>query len=125
MKTRSPAPFSCTYSSDVPDILAGLGCSLLLSTYQAGKLILLSPGEDGLVQLPRNFKRPMGTAVDGNRIAVATQHEVILLENTPALAATIRRSPRTTMLFSFRVQSISRAHSTCTTWPLQDPGCWR
>lgn len=89
----SPAPFSCSYSRDVPDILARLGCSLALTTYQAGKVILLSPADDGLIQLARNFHRPMGTAVQGARMAVAAHNEVVILENAPSLAASYPRKP--------------------------------
>lgn len=91
---QSYAPFSCTYSREVPDILENLNCSLALTTYQAGKVILLSPsGDDGLVQLTRNFRRPMGLAADGDRIAVATGHEVVVLENAPSLARAYPRRP--------------------------------
>ena len=61
--TTSLAPLSCSYTSEVPDILRQLKCSLILSTYQAGKILLLSPAEDGIVQLARNFEAPMGVAV--------------------------------------------------------------
>ena len=92
--SQSLAPFSCTYTREVPDILAGLNCSLVLTTYQAGKVILISPKEEGLVQLARNFRKPMGMAVGGGRLAVATQHEVVVLENAPALATGYPKKPR-------------------------------
>jgi len=82
-----PTPFDCTYTPGVPELLAGLECSLVVSTYQAGKVIFISPHEDGLIQLPRNFLKPMGLAVDGNRMAVATRHEVVVLASDPRLAA--------------------------------------
>lgn len=92
--TPSHAPFTCTYTREVPDILERLGCSLALTTYQAGKVILISPnGQEGLVQLARDFSRPMGLAVEGPRMAVATAHEVVVLENAPPLAASYPRKP--------------------------------
>jgi uncharacterized protein (TIGR03032 family) len=84
----TPPPFSCAHTPEFPDILTQLGCTLVLSTYQAGKVILLSSKKDGLVQLIRAFKKPMGLAVDGHRLAVATQPEVIVLANAPRLAET-------------------------------------
>jgi uncharacterized protein (TIGR03032 family) len=87
------APFTCTYTREVPDVLAFLDCSLALSTYQAGKVILLSPNGESLTQLARNFKKPMGLAVDGPRMAVATQYEVVVLENAPALAGGYPNKP--------------------------------
>lgn len=80
------SPFSCTHTPNLPELLTQLGCSLVISTYQAGKVILLSATPDGLVQLPRNFDKPMGLAVNGNRLAVATRHEVVVLANDPKLS---------------------------------------
>jgi hypothetical protein len=40
----SPAPpFTCTYSPNVAELLIQLNCSLAITTFQAGKLIFLSP----------------------------------------------------------------------------------
>ncbi len=83
-------PFQCTVTPGVPDLLAELNISLVVTTYQANALIVLSPFEGGLIQLLRRFQKPMGIAVDdrdgiSRRLAVATQHEVILLKNDPRL----------------------------------------
>ncbi len=91
--SQSLAPFSCSYTREVPDLLAHLRCSLALTTYQAGKVLLLSPDGERLVQLTRNFNRPMGLAVDGGRMAVAAKYEVVVLENAPSLAPTYPRKP--------------------------------
>ena len=88
-------PFACSFTPEVPDILHRLGCTLALTTYQAGKVIFMSPGEDNLVQLARNFRRPMGLVVDEGRMAVATQHEVVVFEDAPALARTYPPKPDT------------------------------
>jgi len=74
----------------VPELLMKLNCSLAISTYQAGKLIFLSPkNEDHLVQLPRTFEKPMGIALsDGtDKMAIACKDEVIVLSNSEQLAA--------------------------------------
>jgi len=89
----SLAPFACTYSVDFPDILLGLGCSLALTTYQSGKVILVSPATDRLIQLPRTFSDAMGLAVSDQRMAVATKKEIVVLANAPKLAATFPRKP--------------------------------
>ncbi len=95
MSSASLAPFSCTYSVDFPDILLGLGCSLAVSTYQSGKVILVSPAAERIVQLPRTFPNAMGLAVDGPRLAVASGEEVVVLANAPELAASFPRKPAT------------------------------
>jgi hypothetical protein len=63
---KNLAPFSCTYSPNIPELLQQLNCSIAISTYQAGKVIFISPKDrDHLVQLPRQFLKPMGMALKG------------------------------------------------------------
>ena len=93
MASESLAPFSCSYSVDFPDILLGLGASLALSTYQSGKVILMSPAAQGIVQLPRTFANAMGIAVAEQRMAIATQNQVVVLANAAELAQTLPRKP--------------------------------
>ncbi len=95
-KTPAPAPFSCTYSANIPELLQQLNCTLALSTYQAGKIVLLS-SQDGerLVQLPRTFRKPMGIALEGGKMAIATLDEAIILANSPELAQHYPKKPAT------------------------------
>lgn len=93
MSSESLAPFSCSYSVDFPDILLGLGGSLAISTYQSGKVILISATAQGIVQLPRTFPDAMGLAVAEDRLAVATKEQVVVLANAPQLAGTYPRKP--------------------------------
>ena len=78
----------------MPDILEELGCSLAVSTYQSGKVILISNnGQGGIRQLPRAFDVPMGLAVRDKQMAIATRDQVIVLTNDPRLAANYPRQP--------------------------------
>ena len=88
-------PFSCTYSPAMPELLQKLGCTLAISTYQAGKVIFISASGGSLVQLPRNFEKPMGIAVEGNRLAVASRNSVLVLSNSTALAPSYPKQPNT------------------------------
>lgn len=91
-----PAPFSCTYSSQVPELLQKLNCTIAISTYQAGKLIFLSAKDDSsLIQLPRSFKRPMGIAEnqEKDKIALAAKDEIIVFANSKGLASHYPKSP--------------------------------
>ena len=89
-----PPPFSCTYSPNLPELLDDLGCSIAITTYQAGKVIFISARDrDTLVQLPRTFNRAMGLAVDDNRLAIATKDEVIILADSPGLAKNYPKNP--------------------------------
>jgi uncharacterized protein (TIGR03032 family) len=83
------APFSCSYSANVPELLSKLNCSLAITTYQAGKVIFLSPkNEDQLIQLPRTFAKPMGIALleEPDKLALACKEEVIVFTNSKELA---------------------------------------
>lgn len=105
MTDRAPAPveagssqenaaaFTCSYTQGVPELLAALRCTLVLSTYQAGKVVFLSATPKGLIQLPRTFQKPMGLALAGGRLAIATRYEVVVLANAPGLAPGYPNSP--------------------------------
>jgi uncharacterized protein (TIGR03032 family) len=82
-----PPPFSCTYSPNAAELLTQLDCTLVITTFQAGKLIFLSPeGPNAMRQLPRDFDKAMGLAIRGDRMALATKEEVVILANAPQLA---------------------------------------
>lgn len=92
------APFSCTYSPNVPELLLKLNCTLAISTYQAGKIVFLSPkNQESLIQLPRTFDKPMGIALtdNGDKMAVACKQEIIVFRNSPQLATHYPKSPNT------------------------------
>jgi uncharacterized protein (TIGR03032 family) len=92
------APFSCSYTANVPELLSKLDCSLAISTYQAGKVIFLSPkNEDQLIQLPRTFNKPMGIALleEPDKMAVACKDEVIVFANSKELAINYPKNKNT------------------------------
>ncbi len=94
--SSASAPFAMSYSRNVPALLRSLGCSLAISTYQAGKVIFISPGEgDRLVQLPRTFKKPMGLALKGRLMGLASLDEVLVLSHDPPLAQHYPIKPNT------------------------------
>jgi uncharacterized protein (TIGR03032 family) len=89
-----PPPFSYRYSPNVPELLIGLNCSLAISTYQTGKVVVFSAkDENQLVQLPRNFPRPMGMAFKEGLLAIGLLSEVIITSNAPSLSANYPPSP--------------------------------
>lgn len=76
----------CELTGDFAEWLATSGGSLAITTYQAGKVVLV--GWDGrqVTVLPRQFEKPMGLAVAADRMALATRHEVSLFANAQQLA---------------------------------------
>jgi uncharacterized protein (TIGR03032 family) len=93
------SPFTCSYTADIPLLLQKLNCSLVISTYQAGKLIFLSPQNDNsLMQLTRTFSKPMGIAFsenDQSRLALACKDEIITFANAPELGYHYPAKPAT------------------------------
>lgn len=88
------AAFTCTHSPNLPELLSRLGCSMALSTYQAGKVVFISAVDDNrLIQLPRTFQKPMGIAADNTRLAIASLTEVIVFNNANRMAANYPRQP--------------------------------
>lgn len=82
------APFSCSFSPQLPELLMKLRCSIAITTYQAGKVVFISPkDENHFTMLPRNFEKPMGIDIKGNKMVIATKDEVVVLENSKELAA--------------------------------------
>ncbi|MCB9170556.1 MAG: TIGR03032 family protein [Flavobacteriales bacterium] len=89
-------PFACSYDRAVPETLAALGCSVALTTYQAGKVIFISPAAGGgLVQLTRTFKKAMGLAYSTGRMALACEEEVIRFAGSKSLASHYPNKPDT------------------------------
>jgi uncharacterized protein (TIGR03032 family) len=86
MTTPENATIACTASDGFATWLAASGGSLAISTYQAGKVVLV--GWDGrqVTMLPRQFDKPLGMAIRGQQLAIATRHQILMLANAPLLA---------------------------------------
>lgn len=87
--------FQCYHSGKAVELLNQLNISLILSTYQAGKVIILSSDGIKMHQLVRDFSRPMGIAVKNNMIALAGALCVTVFRTDRKLAATYPKKPNT------------------------------
>jgi uncharacterized protein (TIGR03032 family) len=83
---KEEPPLRSVHTSNFSAILQELGISVLVTTYQAGKLVMLRPDGDRLNTHFRGFNRPMGLAVDGDRLAIGTSVEIWEYHNAPAVA---------------------------------------
>jgi len=81
--------FHYAQSDSFGPLLRQLGVSLLVTTYQANKLLVVRATQGGLSLLVRTFEKPMGLAVDARRLAVGTRNQVWLLRNAPDIAARV------------------------------------
>src|SRR5262245_59486073 len=61
------------YTRSLPPLLSQLGVSLLVSTYQAAKVVAVGVSQGELTLSYHNFERAMGLAVKPGTIAVAAR----------------------------------------------------
>jgi len=88
-KVESPtaSEFRSVHTTSFPHLLAELRISLLVSTYQSGRLVMLRADGEKLNTHFRYFPSPMGLAFDGSRLAIGTLSEVWDYRNVPSAAA--------------------------------------
>jgi uncharacterized protein (TIGR03032 family) len=82
----APVQITCACTGRFEDWLAQTGGSLAVTTYQAGKVAMIGSLGRQLSLLMRQFDKPLGLAVEGNRLVLATRNDVVLFSNDPLLA---------------------------------------
>jgi uncharacterized protein (TIGR03032 family) len=82
-----PAPLRAVHTPNFPAILRRLNASLLVTTYQAGKLVMVRDEGDHLNTHFRTFAAPMGLALRGDRLAIGTSMQIWEYRDVPAVAA--------------------------------------
>jgi uncharacterized protein (TIGR03032 family) len=89
-------PLRSVHTHSFARILDHLNISLAVTTYQAGKLVLLRPEvKDGAAVLNthfRGFRKPMGFAWEPGRFALGTNGEVWEFHDIPAVAPKLKES---------------------------------
>ncbi len=84
--TNDPRVVACSAAPGFQNWLAQAGGAVVVSTYQAGKLAMI--GWDGrrATLTMREFDKPLGLAISGGRLAMATRRDLWLFGNSPLLA---------------------------------------
>src|SRR4051812_43332630 len=82
------------YTRSLPALLSQLGVSLLVSTYQAGKVAAVGVAAGELTLSYYNFERAMGLAVRPDAVAVAARAQVWRLQAAPDLAGRVEPAGR-------------------------------
>ncbi|BFM09649.1 TIGR03032 family protein [Halioxenophilus aromaticivorans] len=87
-------PLRSVFTSTLLDIFKQLNISLVVSTYQAGKVILVRHDQttNAINTHFRNFAKPMGIAVKDNRLCIGGTNTVWEYRNLPAVAAKLEPS---------------------------------
>lgn len=84
--------FTYRYTPEVAEFLEAIGASILVSTYQAGKLAVFRSNQKRLSMLPRTFDQAMGVAVAPGRLAIASKFQVWTLRNSSSVAKRLNDS---------------------------------
>ncbi len=83
--TDGSEPLASVSTTSFAEVLRSAGASVLVSTYQAGKLVTARAAADGLLNTHfRDADKPMGVATAPGRIAIATRTELWDLRDLPA-----------------------------------------
>jgi uncharacterized protein (TIGR03032 family) len=90
----APAPLRSIHTASFPQLLEELGISLLVTTYQAGKLVVLRADQGCLNTHFRNFQAPMGLAADAGRLAIGTPVHIWDFVNAPAVGRKLEPAGR-------------------------------
>ncbi|HEV3443656.1 MAG TPA: TIGR03032 family protein [Gemmataceae bacterium] len=78
--------FRYTQTENFPALLHRTHAALLVTTYQANKLLVVRAAGNGLSTLVRTFDRPMGLAVDSRRLALGARDQIWMFRNAPDIA---------------------------------------
>jgi uncharacterized protein (TIGR03032 family) len=92
--TSADSPLRSVYTGSLPPLLEEMGSSLLVSTYQTGKLICARYDQGRINTHFRNFDKPMGLAVHRGRFALGTRTEVWDFRNMAEAAPKIEPKDR-------------------------------
>ena len=85
-QSESPADLRSVHTSNLPELFDRLGISLIVSTYQAGKAIVVRNDNGTLNTHFRTFAKPMGIVADHNRLTIGGANTVWEYRNMPAVA---------------------------------------
>lgn len=92
-RPEDPAAFRYAHSAELPALLDQLsvsndeseslsGASLIVSTYQLGKLVAFRSHQGRMSMLLRTFDKAMGVTVDADRLTIGTRDQIWSLRNS-------------------------------------------
>ena len=85
--TPEAPPLRSSHTSNFPGQREQLGASLLITTYQAQKVLMVRNDQGKLNTHFRDFEAPMGLALAGDKLAIGTLWQIWEFHNIPAVAA--------------------------------------
>jgi hypothetical protein len=133
---EDPGPLCAGHTPNFPALLRQLGASLLVTTYQAGRLVMVREEGDHLNTHYRAFQSPMGLALadGGARLAIGTTLQVWEFRDVPSVARRLEPAGRHDACFLPRsshvtgnvlIHEMAYGHSSLTPSPTLSPGVVR
>lgn len=86
----TPREVKWAVSESLPELLAQRNCTLVISTYQTGHVVIVSAPGGQLCVSFHTFERPMGLAIRPGWMVVGTRTQVWSLRDFPELASRIK-----------------------------------
>ena len=83
-KDSAVHPLRSTYTTNLPELLAQAGISLVVSTYQAGRVFIIRSNGREINTHFKLYEQPKGIAATADKLAIGARSEVWELRNTPA-----------------------------------------
>jgi uncharacterized protein (TIGR03032 family) len=87
--TKPSAALASVHTASLTEILNWLGASLLISTYQAGKVVIARVENDRINTHFRAFETPMGMACAQGRLAIGTRGRIWEFRNQQDVARSL------------------------------------
>ena len=91
-ETAPQNPLRSVHTNSFPRILDQLSASVMVTTYQAGKLVMLRNDAGVLNTHFRNLNKPMGLARTGGKLAIGCSVDIWEYHNLPAVCAKLDES---------------------------------
>ncbi len=82
---QQPDPLRSVFTNTLPNILQQLNISLAVSTYQAGKVILVRKDGEAINTHFRHFHKPMGIAGDNGHLTIGGANTIWYYRNMPTV----------------------------------------
>ncbi len=123
LTAENSAALASVHTANFPELLRKLRCSLVATTFQAGRMILIRPDGDGLNTHFHAVNRPMGLAADRNRLFVGAHNAVLEYRNIPAVAEKLEPRSRHDAVYMLRNQHVT-GHVDIHEMAFADSECW-
>lgn len=88
-KKNTPEKIDFTYSVNITDLLKSLHATIVMSTYQSGKLMLMGENNGNFDVRYKHFPRPMGMFSNAGRLWAGLGHGIYQFANFSAVAPTL------------------------------------